>query len=166
MKVISEGIKNGIILDKYGKRGPLDSYDIPTVSLPLEIKDAPKKTKSFVVIIEDKDAIPVSRGFSWIHWVAANITTKNIKENFSRDNKDIKQGLNSWISIQGGNIPESACKYYGGMTPPDKAHTYEIHVYAVDCLFNIENGYFLNELWNMMDGHILDSYTLKGKYES
>lgn len=164
MKVTSTGIVDGVINDKYGKRGQLDEKGIPSLSLPLKIKDYPDGTKSFAVVIEDKDAIPVSGGFSWIHWVACNITKDELKENESRTNKEITQGLNSWISIQGGSIDKEFCAYYGGMAPPDKEHIYEIHVYALDCMIDLENGYYLNELHRKMDGHILDTVTLKGSY--
>lgn len=50
------------------------------------------------------------------------------------------------------------------MAPPDKAHTYETHVYALDTTVDLENGFFMNELYHAMDGHILAEYTLKGTY--
>ncbi|KAA9176596.1 YbhB/YbcL family Raf kinase inhibitor-like protein [Enterococcus durans] len=164
MKVTSKGIIDGIIQDKYGKRGSTDKHGIPTCSLPLKIENAPEGTKTFAIVIEDKDAIPVSGGFSWIHWVAANITKEEIEENESRTNKSIIQGLNSWISIQGGKVEKEFCMYYGGMAPPNKEHIYEIHVYALDCFINLENGFYLNDLCREMEGHILDQFTLKGLY--
>ena len=51
------------------------------------------------------------------------------------------------------------------MTPPDKAHVYELHVFALDKLLNLQKGFLLNELYREMTDHILDSYTLKGIYE-
>ena len=54
---------------------------------------------------------------------------------------------------------------YTGMAPPDKDHTYEIHVYALDKETNLKKGFFVNELYKAMEGHILDSYTLKGIYK-
>ena len=63
MKVISHGIINGIIEDKYGKRGTLNENGMPIYSLPFEILDAPQGTKSFALLLEDKDAFPVSGGF-------------------------------------------------------------------------------------------------------
>ena len=51
------------------------------------------------------------------------------------------------------------------MTPPDKAHLYEIHVFALNKLLNLQNGFLLNELFHEMEGHILSKYTLKGIYE-
>lgn len=52
-----------------------------------------------------------------------------------------------------------------GMTPPDKSHTYELHVFALDKKLCIENGFYLNELWKQMDGHIIEEAVLKGIYE-
>ena len=69
------------------------------------------------------------------------------------------------MSIQGGEIPKEFCMYYGGMAPPNEAHIYEIHVYALDCLIDLENGFYLNELHRAMDGHILGQFTLKGEYD-
>lgn len=39
---------------------------------------------SFAIILEDKDAYPVTGGFVWIHWLAANITRYELKENYCR----------------------------------------------------------------------------------
>ncbi len=167
MKVISTGITNGIIDDKYGKHGKhFNENGMPTYSLPLTITDAPKATKSFSIVLEDKDAFPISGGFSWIHWTAANITKTEILENESQSAIDFVQGLNSWISIQGGAQSHELSKYYGGMAPPDKTHLYEIHVYALDTILELEDGFLYNELYKKMDGHILESFTLKGTYRN
>lgn len=65
MKVISHGIVNGIIEDRFGKHGDHHNENgIPTYSLPLEILEAPEGAKSFALFLEDKDACPVSGGFS------------------------------------------------------------------------------------------------------
>lgn len=165
MKVISSGIINGIIEKKYGQDGEhFNENGMPTYSLPFEIIDAPKEAKSFAVFLEDKDAYPISGGFSWVHWLAVNITKTKVLENESQTTKDFIQGQNSWISIQGGQQSKELSSFYGGMAPPDKTHTYELNVYALDCLLDLENGFMLNDMFNAMEGHILDSYNLKGKY--
>ena len=117
-------------------------------------------------ILEDKDAYPVTGGFAWIHWLAANITRFEIGENESQTADDFVQGRNSWTSIQGGEQSIELSSYYGGMTPPDKPHIYELHVYALDKMLDLERGFLLNELYREMDGHILDQFTLKGIYEN
>ncbi len=167
MKVISRGIVNGIIEDKYGKHGEhFNSHGMPTYSLPLKIEDAPKETKSFAIVLEDKDAFPVSGGFSWIHWTAANIQKTEIAENESQTATDFVQGLNSWMSMQGGNQSKELSAFYGGMAPPDAPHIYEIHVYALDTMLDLQNGFLYNDLYKQMDGHILDQFTLKGQYRN
>lgn len=167
MVVTSTGILNGVIDDKYGKHGnQFNQNGMPTYSLPLKIENAPKQAKSYAVVLEDKDAFPVSGGFSWIHWTLANLTRTEIMENESQIATDFIQGVNSWTSIQGGSQSKSLSSYYGGMAPPDAPHTYEIHVYALDTMLELENGFLYNQLYHQMDGHILEQYTLKGTYRN
>lgn len=167
MIIESSGIVNGVIADKYGKRGACNDFGMPTLSLPLEFKDVPANTQSYAVFIEDKDAYPVSGGFSWVHWIAANITTTTLPEGASTENADsMVQGPNSWMSMQGGSNPPELCSYYGGMAPPDKAHTYEINVYALDTTLDLSNGFLLGDLFRAMDGHILASAQLTGRYDA
>ena len=167
MNVISSGIINGRIGAQYGKRGTqFNENDIPTYSLPFKVQNAPEGTVSFAIVLEDKDAYPVTGGFVWIHWLAANITRFEIKDNESQTATDFIQGRNSWTSIQGGEQSAERSSYYGGMTPPDQPHTYELHVYALDKMLDLKTGFLLNELFHAMEGHILEQYTLKGIYEN
>ena len=76
MIVTSTGIIGGKIQDQYGGRGTqFNENGVPTYSLPFKIEEAPEKTVSFAVILEDKDSYPVTGGFVWVHWLAANITS-------------------------------------------------------------------------------------------
>jgi Raf kinase inhibitor-like YbhB/YbcL family protein len=165
MKVTSTAIVNGVIQDKYGMRGPSNEYDIPNCSVPVRIEDAPVGTVSYAIVMEDKDDFPWNGGFSWIHWTAANITKTELAENESL-HADFVQGVTSWISDVGGNVPREACSMYGGPQPMGGNHTYEFHVYALDSLLNLENGFDYNVLYHKMDGHILSEYTMKGTYSS
>ena len=165
MKVISRGIIDGVIQDRFGKHGEhFNENGVPTYSLPLEIQDAPEGTKSFALFLEDKDACPISGGFSWIHWVAANITRNQLEENESVTANDFVQGLNSWISMQGGSQSKELSACYGGMAPSNEPHTYELHVYALDSLLDLQNGFMFHEMFRKMEGHVLEQATLKGVY--
>lgn len=165
MIVTSTGIEKGQIKDIYGKRGTqLNENGVPTYSLPFHVEGAPKGTLSYAIVLEDKDAYPVSGGFAWIHWLAANIIKDDVKENESQTASDFVQGTNSWTSMQGGNQSKELSGFYGGMCPPDAPHLYELHVFALDCELPLENGFLYNELYHKMDGHILDQYTLKAWY--
>lgn len=165
MKLSSSGIVNGRIQEKYGKYGTQHSADgVPTYSLPVLIEDAPENTQTFALILEDKDAIPVC-GFSWIHWTAANLRRTEIKENESATASDFIQGATSFSSkVQ--SLDRMATSCYGGMTPPDCPHTYELHVYALDRELNLKPGFFANELYWKMQGHILEQATITGVYKN
>ena len=100
--------------------------------------------------------------YGFIGW---NITRNELKNNESQTASDFIQGCNSWTSIQGGQQSREWSCFYGGMTPPDQAHTYELHVCALDGLLDLQTGFYLNELYHKMEGHILDKHTLKGIYD-
>ncbi len=167
MLVTSAGIDaNGIIMDKFGKRGEKNAHGMPIFSLPLNIENAPEGTVSYAIMLEDKDAYPVSGGFSWVHWTVANLTRQELLENESQTATDFVQGVNSWTSMQGGQQSAEASSFYGGMAPPDAPHTYEIHVYALDTMLDLKNGFYMNNLYKAMDGHILEAVTIKGIYNN
>jgi Raf kinase inhibitor-like YbhB/YbcL family protein len=167
MKVQCNGIVNGHFEEKYGCRGSQfgeAGYD--NYSIPFEIIDPPQGAVSYAILLEDRDAVPVTRGFSWIHWVACNFTRTSIKENESASAKDFVQGLNSYISPQGGSKPSELCASYCGMAPPDRPHVYELHVYALDKKLDLANGFYMNEMFRKMDGHVLASCTIQGIYKN
>lgn len=165
MIVTSSGLVNGVFDAKYGKHGTaFNENGMPTCSIPFKIEDAPAGTVTYALVLEDKDAYPVSGGFSWIHWTAANITRTNILENESQTATDFVQGVNSWTSMQGGGQSAALSSFYGGMAPPDAPHLYELHVFALDTALDLEPGFLMNVLYRKMDGHILAQYTLKGLY--
>lgn len=167
MRVTSTGIVEGKFDRKYGKYGTdFNENGVSSCSIPFKIEDAPEGTVSFAIILEDKDAYPVSGGFSWIHWTAANITRTEIMENESQTATDFVQGVNSWTSMQGGRQSREFSSFYGGMGPPDAPHTYELHVYALDCRLNLEPGFLMNKMYWAMEGHILAQFTLKGVYDN
>ena len=160
MKVMSEAMNGGVIPYKYGKRGKdMNGYGVPSRSIPITIEEAPEGTVTFALVMEDKDAVPVC-GFSWIHWIAADITKNVIKENDSVGATDYVQGINSWFGTYG----REGAVGYGGMTPPNAPHTYELHVFALDRKLGLENGFFLNDLFHAMEGHVLEHVTLTGTY--
>lgn len=152
MIVTSSAIQNGYFNDKYGKRGTEIIKKIPLVSFPFTISEAPEGTKSFAWLLEDEDAIPVA-GYSWIHWMAVNNTCPDVPEDYSREATDIVQSINSWNKIG-----------YGGMTPPNKTHRYDLHVYALDTELDLKPGFRIEDFYRAVDKHMLASYTLSGKY--
>ncbi|EFX92569.1 Raf-like protein [Actinobacillus ureae ATCC 25976] len=164
MKVISSAIKNGAFEDQYGKRGSQFSPNgMPSYSIPFEISDAPQGTKSFAVVLEDKDAITAS-GFVWIHWLIADLEHTKIAENESLTATDFVQGANSWASKLGNFSIEEASNY-GGMAPPNCKHCYELIVYALDTKLNLTSGFRFNDLHFAMQDHILATASVMGTYD-
>ena len=154
MKVTSKGIVDGKILDKYGKRGTQQKFGMPTLSLPIKIENAPKDTKSFAIIFDDPDSVPVC-GYIWNHWLVANLQKTELKEDESQTSFDFIQGKNSW---------NDNC--YGGPCPPDKPHNYRIRVFALASLLDLRGDFTLTQLENQMHGQILDTAELFGIYDN
>ena len=161
MKIISEAINGGIIPLRFGKYGTeMNGSGVPCRSVPFTIVDAPEDTASYAIELFDVDSVPVC-GFVWIHWLAANIIANYVPENVSI-NADFVQGVNSWFGSDG----KDASIGYGGMTPPDKPHTYTLKVYALDCKLDLQNGFFYNEMIHAMKGHVLATAEAEGIYKN
>ena len=162
MMVKSKGIVNRIIKDEYGSKGKqFTENGMPSFSLPLEISEEPEGTRSFAIVMEDLDAIPVC-GFSWIHWTISDLQTNVLKENESMSGS-FTQGVNSYHSIASDMSIEEATGY-GGPDPPDKEHEYTIKVFALNTVLKMNSGFYLNDLYRKMDGHVLAHAVLTGLY--
>jgi Raf kinase inhibitor-like YbhB/YbcL family protein len=129
MKVTSSGIVDGVIKDIYGKRSRYIKMGMPTYSLPIKIEEAPKGTVSFAIILDDPDAMKPC-GKVWLHWLVADLTRTELKENESLTSFDFVQGVNDW---------NENC--YGGMAPPDAPHNYRIIVYALNKVLGLRGDF-------------------------
>lgn len=165
MKIVSSGIKDGYFLDCYGGHGTaFNENDMPIYSVPFQIKEAPKETKSFAIVLYDIDAYEVTKGFPWIHWVIANLTREEVLDNESQTATDFIQGVNSWHSPLKANQSKELSSFYGGMTPPNGDHLYTLKVLALDTVVDLETGFYLNELVSEIKDHVLATATLEAKY--
>lgn len=95
------------------------------ISPDLQWSDVPKGTKSFAILMYDKDA---PTGSGWWHWMAFNIpaSTTNISSNASKLKllpKGTLEGTNDYGAVG-----------FGGACPPEGHgdHTYVITVHALD----------------------------------
>ena len=154
MEIISSGIVNGKILDKYGKRSPNQRFGMPTISFPIQIKDAPKETKSYSIIFDDPDSVNVC-GYVWIHWLVTNLTTTQLEENASETNFNIVQGKNSWNDNS-----------YGGPCPPDRPHNYRLRVFALKEKLDLRGDFTIEQLEKEMEGKILDTAEIFAVYDN
>lgn len=168
MKVHSSGITNGHLDDRFGHHGEQFLHaKMPNRSFPLTWENLPENTVSLALTFIDYDAVPVC-GFPWIHWTVANIDPlfTGLSENASVE-LDLLEGVNSWSS---GIIPESSrlsltdSATYGGCAPPDKAHRYDLTLYALDTTLDLKRGFYLNELLRAIDNHVLGQAQLSAHY--
>ncbi len=165
MKASSAGIIDGIILDKYGKFAEDKDKieDVPVRSLPIEWSELPEGTASIAITMLDPDSVPVM-GFTWVHWLAADIPPEEggLPENASRERRDLVQGENSLSD----EVADDLRRHYGGPRPPDKDHTYEITVFALDKKLGLRKGFRLSDFMKASWGHVLETAVMAGKYRS
>lgn len=100
-------------------------------------------------------------------WLACNIpgNQNSLPENSSRLTPDYLQGYNSWCMPFPGykKIPKDYCRHFGGPAPGYQ-HEYEVWIYALDTVLDLEEGFWYNQLRRKMKGHILASASLCGYY--
>lgn len=163
MFIKSEAVNpEGIIDDRYGAKGKEFKKGMPSHSMPFTIHDYPEGTASFAVVFDDHDAVPVC-GFTWIHWTVANLKRPYMEENESVEGGDFVQGVNSWHSCASDLNREDATGY-GGPSPPNGKHTYNLKVFALNTELPLKDGFYLSDLMNFMDGHVLAHAKLQGTY--
>jgi len=128
--------------------------DGANISPQLSWDNAPKGTKSFVLICEDPDA-PMG---TFTHWVLYDIPADvhELPENLPKDKilpNGAKQGITDFKKVG-----------YGGPCPPDGTHRYYFKLYALDTLLNLEPALKKEDILKAMNGHILAQGQILGKY--
>lgn len=158
---------SGNVLDDIYAKGASDTIEgMAVLSFPFTVKELPEGTKSLAWSFIDYDAVPVC-GFPYIHWLVANVPIfqTQIPADFSRKDKEHLEGKNSLTSKFLSDAVKVIDQQYIGPKPPDKDHKYQLMVYALDSGLDLANGFYLNELYDAMAGHILEvqEVTLIGK---
>lgn len=121
------------------------------ISPPLMWTEVPEETHSFALICDDPDA-PVG---TFVHWVLYNLPA---------DSRAISEGASVSQSggIQGKN--DFGKLGYGGPCPPSGTHRYFFKLYALDTLLNLKPGAKKADLVKAIEGHILATAELMGRY--
>ena len=148
MKLTSRAFDHG------GKIPPKYTCDGEGVSPPLLLEEAPKGTKSLVLIMDDPDVPKQLRADGmWDHWVVFNIPPSV---------REVKEGKDpEGVMGKGTNGKEA----YLGPAPPDREHRYFFKVYALDCLLDLKRGAAKKQVELAMKGHVLGEAELMGRYE-
>lgn len=168
LKLTSAAFKNGKIEKRFGNLGPSENikFGIPQRSFPLAWDGAPPETVSYAIEFIDYDDVK-DEGFPFIHWLVCDIPAniKFLDENASRENANFHQGHNSWCIPFGPykDIPEDYSLHFGGPAP-EYEHEYEVWLYALDYMPNLDDGFWYNDLRRAMKGHVLEKALLSGFY--
>ncbi len=115
------------------------------------IQNVPAEAQSLVLIMHDPDA-PMPGGFT--HWAVWNIPPRTtvIKE------ESVPPGSSEGMNSRGAG-------YTGPCPPPGAPHHYEIQLYALDTVLDLQtDATGKPELESFMEGHILETATLTGLY--
>ena len=138
---------NGMIPPRY-------TCDGADVSPPLTWDEPPGGTQSLALICDDPDA-PVG---TFVHWVLYNLppTERQLAEGIPQ-NQTLPNG-----AIQG--VSDFRKPGYGGPCPPGGTHRYFFKLYALDTVLNLKSGAKKADLLRAMDGHILATAELMGRY--
>jgi Raf kinase inhibitor-like YbhB/YbcL family protein len=120
---------------------------------------APKGTRSFVLLMEDPDAIAP---LPFVHWSAINIPAhanslpENVRKAFQSRGSPIQQGSTS----------NTTTGYSGPRPPPgDPAHHYHFQLFALDTTLRLPSGFNRQALLKAMQGHVLAKGTVIGTYQ-
>lgn len=117
----------------------------------LEWTAGPAGTRSYVVIMQDTDA--VVRGGPILHWTMFNIAGTKLEPGMTTAPAGATHGPN----IRGANQP-----YMGPRTPAGPKHRYHLQVFALDTMLPADAGATLDSLTAAMKDHVLASGELIG----
>ena len=125
------------------------------VSPALEWSEAPARTVSFALIMDDPDA-PAG---TWVHWVLSNLpaSVHELPEAVAKQDQlgdRTRQGRNSFRKIG----------YNGPCPPPGKPHRYFFRLYALDEKLDLAAGASSSDLQEAMKGHVIGQAEYMGTY--
>lgn len=126
-------------------------------SPPLSWSDVPTETRSFVLIMDDPDAVAVS-GRVFDHWVLYDLPPEA---------RELGEGIPGDERLPDGSIHGVTSRQahgYFGPCPPHGTHRYFFKLFALDQPLNLEPGQTKAEILQAIEGHILASAELVGCY--
>jgi hypothetical protein len=143
IQIVSAAFKEG---DQIPEKHTCDGED---VSPALEWTGIPSGTKSLALIMDDPDA----PGRVFVHWVLYNLPPNTEK---------LPEGASGSGEAGTNNFRKTV--YNGPCPPPGADHRYFFKLYALDRELQLKPRASKMDVENAMQGHILASGQLMGKY--
>lgn len=129
------------------------------ISPSLKWKAGPDGTKSYVVIMEDPD---VASEPPFVHWLLYNLPA---------DTTALAPAIPGTAALEApegalqGRSDRGGLGYYGPRPPKgDSAHHYHFQVFALDRMLDLPRGASRAELLDAMQGHVLASDEIVGRF--
>jgi Raf kinase inhibitor-like YbhB/YbcL family protein len=138
---------NGPIPTKYTCAGP-------DISPALAWNEPPARTVSFVLIVDDPDAVSVA-GMVWDHWVLFNL---------SAETRALDEGAPAPKGSLEGVSSGKRIGYEGPCPPGGSSHHYNFTLYALDIKLGLKAGVTKKAVLAAMGGHVLAQAKLVGLY--
>jgi Raf kinase inhibitor-like YbhB/YbcL family protein len=151
LQVTSTSAVNGAIADRAGCKGP-------GLSPEISWSNPPPATKSFALVMDDREAIVghLHRRY-FVHWLAFNIPA---------DKRELAEGLQKQPLPDGteqGRNDGGEFGYYGPCPSAGSTHHYAITVYALD-MTGLPADTTGRQILSAIDGHVLARGELLGTY--
>jgi Raf kinase inhibitor-like YbhB/YbcL family protein len=127
-------------------------------SPPLHIEGVPDGTESFVLIMDDPEAEPVT-GHVWDHWIVFDIDpdVTELPEGWDPDSETVTVAYNDFVQTD-----------WGGPSPPEGSHNYRFKLFALDSQIGFPAGARKRRLGSAiaMDHEILAQTQIVGQYHA
>jgi Raf kinase inhibitor-like YbhB/YbcL family protein len=144
MNIASEAVQaDGTLLDRYSCEGD-------NISPPLTFSDIPDGARSLVLTLEDPD-VPEA---TFTHWLLYDMSPATLQVVENSMPVTGTAGLNDFgLTGYGGPCP-----------PPGSTHQYVFIVSALDVQLDLPEGVGKDEMYQAMDGHVIDQAVLTARY--
>ncbi len=151
-------LKSSVFNDQ-GQIPKLYTCDGEDISPPLAWAGVPADAKSLVLICEDPDA-PLG---TWCHWLLFDLPpdVRELRPNLTKEAKIDLAGAGKFAR-QGTNDFGKAG--YGGPCPPGGTHRYVFRIHALDESPKIKDGAKRGDVLKAIQGHVIASGKIVGKY--
>ncbi len=117
--------------------------------------DAPPRTQSFALIVDDPDA----PSGTFVHWLVYNLPAS-----LRQLPQGVPEGENLTSGGKQGENDFPRTGYGGPCPPPGKPHRYFFRLYALDTTLNVGSPARRAELEQAMKGHVLAQGELMGRF--
>jgi len=137
----------GVIPDKYSCAGPGGFASM--TSMPVQWKNPPAGTQSFVLLLHDPDAHARKSLDDITHWIVYNIPG---------DSTGLPEGVKAdapaTVGTQGKNIMGQP-GFMGPCAPAGPPHHYTLELLALDTKLDLPAGASRDDILKAADGHVL-----------